>query len=67
MNIITHNFGKVKVMIDSNNDRYVTIDRTTKRFGLYAMAEVDKLFDIHNSAEKAYTEVFEKLERDSDV
>lgn len=61
MNITTTKFGNVLVMIDSANNRYVVINGKTKRFGLYAMAEVDKEFSIHNSAEQAYTNVFNKL------
>lgn len=59
MNISTHTIGDVTVMIDSNNDRYVTIDEKTKRFGLYAMAAVDKHFAKHGDAEAAYKHVFD--------
>lgn len=61
MNISVHNFGDVKVMIDSDSSRYVTIGGVTKRFGLYAMAEVDAEYNTHYDAAKAYKTVFEKL------
>lgn len=61
MNITTTKFGNVLVMIDSSDSRYVTIDGKTKRFGLYAMAEVDKEYNVHYNAEQAYTTVFNKL------
>ena len=61
MNIITYNFGDVRVVIDSKNERYVTWEDKEVRFSQYAMAEVNKLYFNGSTVEQAYKTVFKRL------
>lgn len=60
MNIDVVNHGDVRVMRD-REDTYVTIDGETRRFGMYAMAEVRHQLTMDVPPAHAYRNVFESM------